>query len=444
MLKRFFAFAVLLPSLLMAQHTIKGTFSPPEDYKFVLLYKVTPEVSEYVNNAEINEKGEFSFQLDSTVVEGVYKLVYAIPQEDYNFDVIYNAKEDIELSFNSETGVTFQSSFENKMLASYTNSMSMITHSIGKFFREESKDKKALEAIFKTQREAQGYYENATSETIALDFIKANKPYVPSKAEDAKTYTDNLKIHYFDAVDFSNETLQSSDFLTERMFNYVFGVSADSTDEAASYTKNIKDFGKVLAHAPIKIKKRLFTDLWQQMADLNFESVANFISENYLMDLAVSTNDQELLHALILYTNTSIGEKAPDFSIEIKEKEELVAKKLSDLDVAENYVLVFWSSTCSHCLDEVPQLQTYVKTKENGLIKVVAIALEDEPYKWKDLTYNYPAFIHVYGEGKWENKIGNDYGVTATPTYFILNKNKEFVAKPEDFEALKEFFDAEE
>lgn len=444
MLKRLFALIVLLPSVLLAQHTLKGAFSPPEDYKFVLLYKVTPEVSTYVNNAEINEKGEFEFQLDSTVTKGIYKLVYAIPQEDYNFDVIYNENEDIELTFNSEIGVTFQSSIENTLLASYTNSMSMVTNSIGKFFREEAKDTLALSAIFKTQRETQSNYEDAAKDMIALNFIKANAPYIPNKVEDAATYVENLKTHYFDAVDFENETLQSSDFLTERMFNYVFGVSADSIDEATSYIKNIKTFEAIIKRAPEKIKKRLFTDLWQQMADLNFESVANFIAEDTLMDLAVSLNDQELLLALMLYKNTSIGNKAPDFSIEIKEKGKLVTKKLSELDVAESYILVFWSSACSHCLEEIPQLQTYIKTKEKGLVKVVAIGLEDEPYKWKDLTYNYPEFLHVYGEGKWDNEIGNAYGVTETPTYFILNKNKEFVDKPEDFEGVKAFFDEEE
>lgn len=444
MLKRLLALAVLLPSILLAQHTIKGAFSPPEDYKFVLLYKVTPEVSSYINNAEINENGEFEFQLDSTVTKGVYKLVYAIPQEDYNFDVIYNGKEDIELEFNSETGVTFQSSIENTLLASYTNSMSMVTNSIGKFFREEAKDTLALAAIFKTQRETQINYEKAAKGMIALNFIKANTPYIPNNVEDAATYVKHLKTHYFDAVDFNNVTLQSSDFLTERMFNYVFGVSAEDTDEATRYIKNIKTFKTQIKSAPPSIQKRLLTDLWQQMADLNFESVANFIAESALMDLAVSLNDQELLHALILYKNVSLGAKAPDFSIEIKEKDKLIKKQLSELDLAKTYVLVFWSSSCSHCLEEVPQLQKFIKTKPKELVKVVAIGLESEPYKWKDLTYNYPEFLHVYGEGKWENEIGNAYGVTGTPTYFILNKNKELVAKPEDLEAVKAFFTSEE
>jgi len=115
MFKRLFTILLLLPTLLIAQHSIKGKFTPAKDYKFALLYKVTPQVATYVNNAEINENGTFEFKLDSTITAGVYKLVYAIPQEDYNFDIIYSGKEDIVLEFKAETGVKYKASTENIM-----------------------------------------------------------------------------------------------------------------------------------------------------------------------------------------------------------------------------------------------------------------------------------------------------------------------------------------
>ncbi|ULC59852.1 TlpA family protein disulfide reductase [Flaviramulus sp. BrNp1-15] len=443
-MKRLLFLSLLLPSILFAQHTIKGVFSPPDDYNVALLYKVTPTVSKYIANTVIKEDGSFEIKLDTTATKGMYRLVYAIPQEDYNFDIIYNGKEDIELTFNSETGVKFTKSVENKLLSSYTNSMSMVTQSIGNYFRKQSKDTTALKAIFKTQKETQLSFEKAAKETIALQFIKANKPYIPSKIEDVNVYSHNLKKHYFDYVDFKNKTLQSSSFLQEKVLNYVFGMVSNPEDEIANYKKNIDVVCSKMKEAPKEIKRILLVDTWQQMADLGLEPVANHIAETYLMDIAVALNDQELLHTLMLYKDLSLGNQAPDFDLEIKEKGKLITKKLSKLDVAENYIIVFWSSTCSHCLDEVPQLQTYIQSKEKGLIKVVAVGLEDEPYRWKDLTYSFPEFIHVYGEGKWDNEIGDAYGVTSTPTYFILDKDKKIIEKPEDFETLKAFFGDEE
>lgn len=443
-MKRLFFITLLLPSILLAQYSIKGTFSPAKDYNFALLYKVNPTISDYVTNAEISEDGSFEFKLDSTNTKGTYRLVYAVPQEDYNFDIIYNGKEDVELTFNSETGVEFTKSIENKLLTSYTNSMSMVTQSIGNYFSQESKDTKALKAIFKTQRETQENFEKAAKGTRALSFIKANKPYVPEKIEDLETYINNLKAHYFDYVDFNNPILQSSNFLEERILNYVFGMSSETKDEIENYKENIDVVYGHMKTAPKEVQRILLFDLWQQMADLRYESVSNYISENYLMDIAVALNDQQLLQSLILYKNLSKGTVAPNFDIEIKEKDKLVTKKLTDLKGAENYIIVFWSSTCSHCLDEVPQLQKFVNTFEKNKVKVVAIGLEDEPYGWKNLTYDYPEFIHVYGEGKWDNKIGDAYGVSSTPTYFILDKDKKIVAKPLDFEVLKDFFQPKE
>lgn len=440
-MKRLLFLIAILPNILLAQHTITGVFSPAKDYNIALLYKVTPTISEYISNAEVKEDGSFVFQLDSTITKGIYRIVYAAPQEDYNFDVIYNAKEDIDLSFNSETGVTFKKSVENKLLASYNNSMSMVTQSIGNYFRQQSTDTTALKAIFKTQKETQLSFEDTAKGMISLAFIKANKPFIPESFENVETYANSLKTHYFDNIDFNNKTLQSSSFLQERMFNYVFGMLSEGEDEIATYKKNIDVFCKKITQLPHGVKRILLVDLWEQMADLGHESVANYISETYLIDVAIALNDQQLIKDLLLYSSLSMGKKAPDFPLEIQRDNKQITTKLSDLAVAENYIIVFWSSTCSHCLDEIPQLQTFIKTKEKGFVKVIAIGLENEPYKWKNLTYSYPEFIHIYGEGKWDNTIGNDYNVSATPTYFVLNKNKEIAAKPEDLEVLKAFFE---
>ena len=436
MLSKLVTLLMLLPSFLLAQHTIKGVFSPAKDYEVVLLYKVTPTVSDYITNANIQKDGSFQFKLDASAPAGIYRVVYAVPQEDFNFDVIYNGKEDVTLTFNSETGISFKSSMENKLLASYTSSMSAITQSIGNYFREDRKDTLALKAIFKKQRETQIRYEKQADNTIALHFIKANKPYIPKKYEDVKTYVKNLKTHYFDNIDFNSKTLQSSSFLQERMLNYVFGVSAEGKDNITNYKNNIDVFCNAIKTIPASIKRILLLDLWQEMVDLRLEPVANHISKNYLLDIANGLKDKELIDALTRYNNLSIGHKAPDFSFVIEKGNKKETKKLSELNSAEKYIIVFWSSTCSHCLEEIPQLQKFIKSRAKDKLKVIAIGLEDDNKAWKEKIKSYPEFIHVLGLGKWDNKIGNDYGVTTTPTYFVLDKNKHILKKPEDIEAL--------
>src|SRR5690606_24979954 len=205
----------LAPNLFFAQHTLKGTFTPAADFKAILLYKIEPSKLNYIDNATLKD-GSFEMKLDERFKAGMYKLIYALPEEEHFIDIIYNGKEDIEFTFNLEDHVVYQSSKENKLMASYIHSMAMIQQSLSNFFSQKSEDYNALESIFKTQRETQTNFEGAAIGTIALHFIKANKFYIPEKQEDVKTYMNNLEAHFFDYVDFKNEVLQSSNFLSER------------------------------------------------------------------------------------------------------------------------------------------------------------------------------------------------------------------------------------
>ncbi len=439
-MKRLFFIFLLVPSLFFAQHTLKGTFTPAEDFKAVLLYKIEPSKLNYIDNATLKD-GHFELKLDSNIKPGMYKLIYALPQEENYIDIIYNGKEDIEFTFNVENNVVYQSSSENKLMASYMHSMAMIQQSLSNFFSQKGQDPKVLASIFKTQKETQINFEGAAIGTIALNFIKANTFYIPEKEEDVKTYMNNLETHFFDHVDFKNEVLQSSNFLSERMFNYVFKLSHQGLDEVSNFKKNIDVFYKAMNEAPLNIKSSLLLELWERMGKDGFEEVANYIADTYLIDIAKLENNQELVYKLTTFRNISLGHKAPDFSFDVLENGKKIAKKLSQLEGAENYIIVFWSSTCSHCLHEIPILEDFVKNQEKGKLKVIAVGLESEANNWKDTITKFPDFIHVFGEGKWENKIGDDYGVTATPTYFILNKDKEIIARPDDVVALKAYFE---
>ncbi len=438
MIRILFICLICFSSLSWGQHTIRGTFTPIEEFDWVLVYKVTPTFSNYVGDAELDEKGEFIFELDSTQSEGMYRLVYAVPEEEYNFDVIYNAKEDIAFTFNMDTGLEYQESVENKMMMSYTKSMALVSQSVGKFFREQSTDTTALLSIFNTQRETQKEFESISEGTIAGNFIRANRPYIPESFEDINTYIENIRQSYFDAVDFNNEVLQSSNFLVERCLNYVFGLVSGEGDEMDIYKMNVTEVAEAMKAANNQTKKMLLHILWDQFKEANYEELANFITDNFLLKVVEEMKDEELAKELVQYRNVALGKVAPNFEIQLSKNGKPYSTMLHDLELAENYILVFWSSSCSHCLDELPQLNDHMKNIDPKKYKVIAFGIEDETYRWKSETYNYPEFIHVIGLGKWENEVGNAYNVSSTPTYYILDAQKRIIGKPADFNVLKE------
>ena len=429
MFKKIYLIALLLPLITMAQHSISGTFSPAEDFKMAILYKVTPTELVYENHSELDSLGQFIIPIKAKAEKGMYKIVYASPQEEYNFNVIYN-NEDIKLTFNLEDGVKFITSEENKISQSYTKSMKLVSESLDQFFKRDAKNEADFFKLIAIQEKTQKEYETAASNKIANQFIKANRPYTPKDYKDETTYKAELKAHYFDTIDFNNLTLLNSNALVEKSFSYVFGY-LNPENPNASYKENVDELVKQTKTNRV-FKTLILELLWREFSQSN-ESVSNHITDAYLMDLATAKNNTTLVEELQVYKQTSIGEKAVNFNIN-------ETTTLNNLNDATHYIVVFWSSTCSHCLTELPILQKFIALQPNNKFKVIAIGLEDTTEFWDEKIKTFPEFTHVYGEGKWENKIGNDYNVNATPSFYVLDKNKLITAKPDNAESLKLWF----
>lgn len=433
MKKLLFLFA-LLPTALISQQSVQGTFSPAENFTYAFLYKANPTTLNYLNRGKIADDGSFKIELDSTVSAGMYKIVYGLPQEENNFDFIYNGQEDVVLSFSLDEGLEFKESSENKLWASYTNSMELINMTISNFYTQESTDKTAFKDIFKTLKDTQEAFEEASKGTLAATFIKANRPYIPTEYEDVTTYSNHLKSTFLKNIDFGNPLLQSSDFLTDRVMAYVFGMSANNRNE--DYKQHIDDIVATIGEENALIKTSLLETIWRKMIEMENTEVSNYISNAYLMKLANKTGDKTLYQEIITYKNSTVGTKAQDFPITYENDGKPVNTRLHELSGVNHYLLIFWSSTCSHCLSELPMVKTYLEAIPKDL-KVIAFGIEDQKENWQKTITQFPNFIHVLGLEHWNNPIVKAYGIQSTPSYFILDKDKNIVAKPKDLEALK-------
>ncbi len=433
-MKNFLLLIIFLPTFVFSQHFIEGTFSPAENFTYAFLYKSTPTSLTYLDRGKIDDEGVFKIQLDSTVTSGMYKIVYGIPEELNNFDFIYDAKEDIVLKFSLNDGLVFKESEENKLWTSYTKSMELINMTISNYYQQQSSDKKAFQDIFKTLKDTQDAFEDAAKGTMASTFIKANRPYIPTDYEDVNTYSNHLKSTFLEHVDFKNQLLQSSDFLTDRVMAYVFGMSDTNNNE--DYRQHIKTVVQLIGSNNSAIKISLLENIWRKMVSLENVEAANEISNLYLFELARETQNQDLYQELMTFKNSAVGTIAMDFPITYEVKGKTINTSLHQLNIAENYLLIFWSSTCSHCLDELPKVKTFIDALPKDL-KVIAYGLEDSKENWQHTIQLYPNFIHVLGLDQWNNPVALAYGINSTPSYFILDKNKKVIAKPKTLEALE-------
>ncbi|MCK0192636.1 thioredoxin-like domain-containing protein [Arenibacter sp. F20364] len=432
----FFILALFFTLLSEAQHSISGNLTPAEDYKWLIAYKLNPDHQNYVADTAV-KNGAFSLNMPANALTGMYRLVYAVPQEEFYFDFIYNGKEDIVLSFDSQKGLSFTSSKENLLYSSYFKEFHWMEEQIAQFYSEQKKDRGMFLDLTKKLDLLQKSYETQSQGLLSGHFISANRPYIPSGYEDVETYVKYKKHHYFDALDFNDPVLQGSAFLTDKVVNYVYTafpqqLLSDKEKELA-ITENVKEVARVLENVSATNKVQLFNSLWTQASNDNLNKVADFIYNNYLKSLATETNKPDILKKIEIQNRLRFGSIAP----EITWNEGNTSKKLSNLSGAKNYVIVFWSSTCSHCLQQLPELHKGIK--DTAGVKVLAIGLEDDDVTWKMESAKLPVFIHGIALGKWESPYADIYDIHQTPTYYILDSEKRIVARPNNYQEVLKF-----
>jgi thiol-disulfide isomerase/thioredoxin len=424
----------------VAQHSISGNFAPAKDFKWVLVYQLTPGSQRYVADTAVTE-GYFRLELPANISSGMYRLVYAVPQDSFYIDIIYNGQEDVEFNFNLEDGVSFVTSGENTTYSNYLSEITLLEQQLADFYESGNTSKKEYREITKSLSEVQTKFEAKGTNTLVYQFIKANTPYIPDSYEDFDAFFSNKKKVYFDHLDFSSRFLQSSGILKVALSNYVFSaLPLDvKTKEAmqSAILENVAEVSEILKDTPIPFKIVVFQALWKTANTSVLHLVSDSIFSTYLKDLADQIGDQDLIDEIELSSRLRIGTRSPEITW-IKDNK---TKILSGLEGAEHYVLVFWSSTCSHCLKELPVLHKELLNYKN--VRVVAIGLEDNDTFWKREIGNLPDFEHAIALGKWESNYAQLFGIKQTPTYFILDKDKRFVASPKDDKEVVSFLNQE-
>mgnify|MGYP003665112006 CR=1 FL=1 len=432
-MKKILLLCLLLPIVTFAQHSIQGQFTPAESFSFVLLYHVTPSGTSYIEQAKTNTDGSWAINLDADSKIGIYKIVYATPVEDNNFDVFYNGKESISLTFDLDAGLHIAISEENKLWLTYMDSISKINGLISDYYMAQKTDEAEITAIFKNLKNTQDSFENESANMMISPFVKSNRTYIPDAYEDVNTYSLNLKKHYFNYMDFGNPLLQSSDFLNERVEAYVFAMPED-----ANYYKMAVDDVVKATKKNHEAQIMILENLWKSMISKQQPEVANYISDTYLLPLAKTNNKTLLLETLEDYNKSAIGKKAVNFEFTYLENSKPIKTNLYNFNTTKTTLLIFWSSGCSHCLQELPKVKTLMEKHPN--ITVLAYGLEDGVRSWNQTIEQFPNFIHTYDLKKWESPLIKTYGVSATPSYFVLDSNKVILAKPEHMEDLETYF----
>ncbi len=413
---------------IQAQGSISGNFFPPEEFKWLIAYELTPGGENYVADTAV-KNGSFTIEMPVTAPAGMYRLVYAVPQDEFYIDVIYDKKEHVKFNFNLEEGLTITNSVENKWYTEYFAKITEAQDRLMEYYESGNSAEQDYNNLIHELRDIQKSYEEKYVETIAHQFIKSNRSYLPTEYESLAAFLKHKKEHHFEYLDLQNHILQASNFLTDKISNYVFSAlppDIKSKEQLAEeVNKNVKSVTELIKETPKGFQIKTLHQLWKIASVKSMPVVEDYIFSNYLKELAIANGNQKMVDEIETASRLRIGAKSPEIFWEVNGKKHT----LSTLEQAENYLLIFWSSTCSHCLNELPLL--HKELKKFNTVKVVAVGLEDDETNWKKVSATLPNFNHAISLGKWESDYAHTFNIQKTPTYFILDSEKRFVANPE-------------
>lgn len=447
MLKKLLMALLFVAAGVQSQNSITGIVNPKNDLVTrVILYQLKGTQQVYISNSKI-DNDQFNLEIPKGNDAGMYRLSFT--PEVFGFvDFIFN-QENISLKFDSHNlsnSVEFLTSEENKIYANYLAETLKAQQKLDSlqiaFFglKDKNQDEITIDLYKKTLRDyadIQNQYEEKTEGRLANHFIKATQKYfAPTLFVSPQEYLNSVKQHYFDFIDFENSTLKNATFFGEKAIEYVFylNVSDDFQVQNALYKNAISEIMQKVGENN-EIKNDILTSLIYAFEQFENMPMAGFVINEFYGKLPANFIDEAFIDEMQSKIKLAIGNKAPEITWE----ENGVQKKLSELNVADNYILVFWSTTCSHCLQEIPKL--YEFSLGNLAIHVVAVALEDNKTEFEQFAKKLTSWTTILGLKKWENEMAKEYKINSTPTYFILDKDKKIIAKPEHFEDVKAYFE---
>jgi len=170
---------------------------------------------------------------------------------------------------------------------------------------------------------------------------------------------------------------------------------------------------------------------------LNLENVLRYIADNYVNTVCKSDNSTTVQRRLEAYSKMIPGQTAPDIDIPDQDNQTI---KLSA--IPRRYTLViFWASWCPHCNEFMPKLKKWYDHRGTDL-EVLAISIDTVKNEWiRNIKANGYTWLNGCDLKGWNGNAAKDYSLYATPTLFLLDRNRIILAKPLLYE---EFIDAVE
>lgn len=437
--------------------TIQGSF-PSLSNQWLKFGTFEGLQSKTLDSAFVNEKGVFTFNF-STQKPAVGYLITA---ENKPYFLILDKGEQIGLSgehLAAPETIIVLSGKQNQAFSQYASEHPKREQTLSAWrylnqiytsdplFSKDTKAKKFIDEQYALIKKQDQDFLNQLDSKSYVSWYLPIRRLVSDVSIIAQYRTEEIPatIQSFRKLDYTDERLFRSGLLRDAIESH-FWLLENSGKSLDSVFIEMKVSIDSMMTKLVKDDKKL-NEITDYLFDL-LERHSLFQASEYLalkvLNEVSCTIDNNLAKQLETYRAMKKGNIAPDFSfypntIFPSDIPRDKTQKLSDLKNPYT-LIVFGSSTCPKCAEEIPQIaELYAKWKAQG-VEVVFISLDENEEDFQKFIGSFP-FTSSCDFKKWNSPIAESYYVFGTPTMFLLNIKREILLRPNSVKQMDAWVD---
>ncbi len=402
-----------------------------------------------VTDSMETSSGFFYFVLPEDTPPGIYRIIYAdrigeVRYQNRFVEFIFNG-ENMEITVAStESGPVpyFENSLENRVYKEFMDFElgyeAEVMGLYGMLYPQRSATEEQdslVDRYNELQRERDAYMDSLTRQhpdLFAVRIMNAfRSPYIPGEMSHVQRI-DTLKQCFFDRAAIEDPALLAAPVYTYKLIDYLSLYKDRTLDMTEQEEQFVQAVDQIMVHVSQDQELRGFVAefLLEGFEMLNMEKVQMHLAEYYLDEACESDLVELVLSRMEGYKRMAPGEPAPDFVLRDVDGKVHQLSRMQDPWV----LLVFWSSTCEACRKLMPELNRWYLSENTLDLEIVALSIDTSAanfeYLFRQLN---PTWITAHDPLGWNGKVATDYHVYATPALFLLDRQRNIVAKPGSF-----------
>jgi peroxiredoxin len=372
----------------------------------------------YTGTANIVKDGSFSFSVDVPVA-GLYTMRFLRS----SYDVMLSAAEKvttvyIKLDKEQLKDIGVEKSPENDAYKAFRVAVNIYDAKLRSNFvyceKEDSCEKELHTILSDFAEELTSIQKNFKGTYTATVLCKMRMPAI---ARSIKNTSAEFRKGFFENVPFGDTTIFNTPVYKEMIGEYADFLTEPSLSKENQFVKYFTD--KIRANDMVLHKSagQLFEELLKNRKE---KMLGMFIAWYNTGDNKTAVNNPVLDIRLnniskVMPGRPYVDVKGPDAEGMTRTLKEVVDKSRCTL-------LLFWSSDCPHCRDEMPFIKEYYEKYHAKGFNIYAISLENNVEKWKKFVSDKGlVWTNVISGQMVDPNPAMQYVATTTPTMVLID-----------------------